>query len=100
MFLINKDKSAIVNMDQVTSIYTGADGCTLKADFGNGKGCQIGRYKSEKECRMAIQIISQSIGKAELCFSPQDDVISAKLNLTEGKKYHITGKKTKGHGGS
>ena len=31
MFLIDKDKSAIVNMDQVTSICTGADGCRMKS---------------------------------------------------------------------
>ena len=100
MFLVSKDKKAIVNMSQITSIYIGADGCTLKADFENGKGCQIGRYKSEKESQTAIQIISESVGKNEMFFMPQDDSINAKLNLAEQKTHHITGKKTKGHGGS
>lgn len=100
MFIVSKDKNSIINAQQTTSIYIGADGCTLKADFGNGKGCQIGRYNSEKECRTAIAILSESIGKSEVCFMPQDNAISAKISIGEQKQHNINGKKTKGHGGS
>lgn len=31
---------------------------------------------------------------------PEDNLINAKLNLSEYKNHHVTGKKTKGHGGS
>lgn len=100
MYIVSKDKKAIVNTEQITSIYIGADGCTLKADFGNGKGCQIGRYMSEKECQTAIEIIAGSFGKADVCFMPEDSAISAKINTGEQKQHHISGKKPKGHGGS
>ena len=100
MFIVSKDKNSIINTQQTTSIYIGADGCTLKADFGNGKGCQIGRYNSEKECKTAIEILSERIGKSEVCFMPQDNAISAKINIGDQKQHHINGKKTKGHGGS
>lgn len=100
MFIVSKDKNSIINAQQTTSIYIGADGCTLKADFGNGKGCQIGRYNSEKECRTAIEILSENIGKSEIFLMPQDNAVSAKINIGEQKQHHINGKKTKGHGGS
>lgn len=100
MFIVSKDKKSIVNTELITSIYVGADGCTIKADFGNGKGCQIARYNSEKASQTAIEIISNNFGKAEICFMPEESAVNAKLNLTEQKNHHITGKKTKGHGGS
>lgn len=100
MYIVSKDKNSIINAQQITSIYVGADGCTLKADFENGKGCQIGRYSSEKECRTAIEMLSESIGKSEVCFMPQDNAVNAKINIGEQKQHHINGKKTKGHGGS
>ncbi|MBD5543725.1 MAG: hypothetical protein HDR01_05660 [Lachnospiraceae bacterium] len=100
MYIVSKDKKSIINTEQITSMYVGADGCTIKADFGNGKGCQIGRYNSEKECQIAIEIIAGSFGKSDLCFMPENSVINAKINLGEQKQHHISGKKTKGHGGS
>lgn len=100
MYIVSKDKKSIINTEQVTSMYVGADGCTIKVDFGNGKGCQIGRYNSEKECQIAIKIIAGNFGKADVCFMPESNAINAKLNLTEQKQRHISGKKTKGHGGS
>lgn len=100
MYIVSKDKKSIINTEQITSIYVGADGCTLKADFENGKGCQIGRYMSEKECQIAIEIIAENIGKSDVCFMPKDSFINAKINLEEQKTHHISGKKTKGYGGS
>lgn len=100
MFIVSKDKNSIINGNEITSIYIGADGCTVKADFGNGKGCQIGRYNSEKASQLAIEILAESMSKSEVSYMPQDNAISAKLNIGEQKQHHISGKKTKGHGGS
>ena len=100
MYIVSKDKKSIINTEQITSMYVGANGCTIKADFGNGKGCQIGRYNSEKECQIAIEIIAGNFGRTDVCFMPESDAINAKLNLGEQKQHHISGKKAKGHGGS
>lgn len=100
MYIVSKDKKSIINTEQATSMYVGADGCTIKADFGNGKGCQIGRYNSEKECQIVIGIIAENFGKADACFMPENSTVTAKLNFEEQKQHHINGKKTKGHGGS
>lgn len=100
MFIVSKDKNSIVNMSQITVVYLGADNCTIKADYQNGKGCQLGRYNSEKEAKTAIDIIANNIGKMEVCFMPEDNAVSAKINLGEQKTHSINGKKAKGHGGS
>lgn len=100
MYIVNKDKKAIINLEQVTCVYLGADGCTIKVDYQSGNGCQLGRYNSESAAQAAIEIISNSIGKAEVCFMPEDTAINAKISLGEQKYHHATGKKTKGHGGS
>lgn len=101
MFIVAKDRKSIVNTNHITSIYMGADGCTIKADFENGKGCQIARYDAEKLSKIAMDIIANNIDRnSTLCYMPDDKSIKAKINLEEQKYHHITGKKTKGRGGS
>lgn len=100
MIIVSKDRESIINMEQVTSIHIGADGCTLKVDFVNGKGCQIGRYGSEKECQVVIAAIAKNIEKAGSSFMPDDDEVRVGMGLEKQKHRHATGKKPKGHGGS
>ena len=99
MFIVSKDRKAIINLEQVTTMYIGSDSCSIKCDYKNN-GCQLGRYNSDKEAKKAMEIIAESIGKTDVCFMPDDNTIKAKMNLEEQKYHHITGKKTKGHGGS
>ena len=48
-----------------------------------------------------MDIIANSIDRnSTLCYMPDDKSIKAKINLEEQKYHHITGKKTKGRGGS
>lgn len=100
MYIISKDGNSIVNMDHVTSIYIGADGCTVKADFANGKGCQLGRYNSAQECQIAVEMVAENLEKMKNSCLPSDSVVSAKLRLVRQEQHHISGKKTKSHGGS
>lgn len=101
MNIVSKGKKSIVNAEQVTSIYIGADGYTIKAEFVNGNGCQLARYDSEKQAQIAMEIIANRLGKADkICYMPELPEINAKVNLEDQKQYHITGRKQKGHGGS
>lgn len=100
MFIVSKDRKAIINLEQVATMYIGSDGCSVKADYRSGNGCQLGRYNSEKEARKAMSIVADNIGKTEVCLMPDDNTIKARLNLDGQPYHHITGKKTKGHGGS
>ncbi len=100
MFIVSKDKNSIVNAEQITAIFVGADNCSVKADFQNGKSCQLGRYNSEAAAKTALEMVAYAVGKSEVRFMPDDDTVKAKINLEEQKQQHISGKKTKGHGGS
>ena len=100
MYILGKDQRSIINMEQITVVYIGSDNCTVKADYQNGKGCQLGRYNSEEETKIAMNIIAENVGKTEMCKMPTDEDVRARSNLREQKNHHINGKKTKGHGGS
>lgn len=100
MILIDKDGKSIVNTDQITTIYTGADGCSIKADFINGKSCQIGRYNCEREAREVIKLLSVNMSREAACKMPDDEFVRARIKQDEPNYHNVAGKKTKGHGGS
>ncbi len=101
MFIVTKDGKSIINARYVTSIYMGVDKCCIKADFENGKGCQIARYDTDKYSEIAMNVIADSIRRDEtICYMPDDKGVKARLNIEEQKYHHLTGKKTKGRGGS
>lgn len=100
MFIISKDKKAIVNADSATVIYVGSDGITIKADFKNGRGCQLGRYDSLEECKKTLEMMAKEVGKVNIFQMPESAAIKAEIVKNEACWHHATGKKTKGHGGS
>lgn len=102
MYIINKNKTQIVNLEQVTAVYIGADECSIKADFSTGKGCQIAKYDSQTAAVAALEMLGKAIGKTEAFFFPDDAYIHGQIQgqRTEQKQHYATGKKTKGHGGS
>lgn len=100
MYLVNKSKTQIINLEQITALYVGSDECSVKADFVTGKGCQVARYDSHKAVVAALEMLGKSIGNAEVFFFPDDGKVRGYIEQGEQKQHHITGKKTKGHGGS
>lgn len=100
MYIINKSKTQIANLEQITSLYIGGDECSIKADFITGKGCQIARYSSRAAATTALELLGRAIGRAEVFFMPDDEAVLAQAKADEQKWHHATGKKTKGHGGS
>lgn len=99
MIIVSKDRNNIVNLEQVTNIFAGSDGYTVKAEYANGNGCQLGRYSSPAASKV-IEMIGLAVGRTEVYFLPNDEEVSARLNEEKARYHHITGKKTKGHGGS
>lgn len=100
MYIISRNREAIINTDMINVIFVGSDGVTIKADFGNGRGCQIERYDSAEECRTAMEIVMDNFGKSDICRMPDKDFIAARLKERETRRHHPTGKKAKGHGGT
>lgn len=101
MFVIANDRKSIINIQQTTSIYIGSDGCTVKVDFKNGKGCQIARYDTESYSKIALEMMADSVNRNKEIFTmPDAQTVRAKINLKKEKSRNINGKKTKGYGGS
>lgn len=97
MIIVSKNKDRIVNMSQVMSIFIASDGMTIKAAFQNGTVSQIGTYPSAED---VIEMIGEAVGKTEIYFLPNDESVRAWQNTRQTRNRHISGKKTKGHGGS
>lgn len=100
MYIINKDRTQLANMEQITALYIGTDGRSIKADFVTGKGCQIARYDSGEEACAAIELLGKAMGRTETFFFSDQDEIKAHVQTNNQRWHHATGKKTKGHGGS
>lgn len=102
MFIVSKDRTTIVNVDQITAMYISTDGYSIRVEVQNGKPWNIGRYDSQEETREAIQMITNKLrlSKDTIALMPDADQIKAVLALKDQRCHHITGKKTKGHGGS
>ena len=96
---MSKDRDSIINMDQVTCLFAGSDGYTVRATYGNGNGCQMGRYNSPVAAEV-IKMIGLAIGKTDVYFMPDDDDVKIRIAENDARWHHATGKKTKGHGGS
>ena len=105
MYIVNKSKTQLLNLEQVTALYIGADDVSaddvsIKADFTTGNGCQVARYNSRAEATAAIEMLGRAIGRSEVFFFPDSKELQAKIQDGKQKVHHISGKKTKGHGGS
>lgn len=100
MYIVNKSKTQLLNFEQVTTLYIGADDVSIKADFTTGNGCQVARYNSHSEATAAIEMLGRAIGRSEVFFFPDIKELQAKIQDGKQKVHHISGKKTKGHGGS
>lgn len=102
MIIVNKDRNDAYNMDHVTNIYIGADGCSIKASAGSAtRGGILGKYGSYELAGKAFQILMESIEKEDkkVLYMPDDSDVHGKMQMKQ-TYHHITGKKTKGHGGS
>ena len=100
MYIVNKNKTQIINTEQVTVMYIGGDECSIKADFVTGKGCLVARYDSHEAATAAMEILGRAMGHTDVFFFPKDEMVQAHIKENEQKWHHASGKKTKGHGGS
>lgn len=100
MIIVSKDGRGIINIQNVTTLYIGRDDCSIKADYVSGGGCQIGRYNSREEAIAALGIIVDDMQRSEIVHVPDDASVRARLDRNDQRNHHVTGKKTKGHGGS
>lgn len=98
MFVVDKNRAAIINMNNVGCMYI-SEG-SIKASYTSGSGSQVARYNTPREAEEALKMLAESIGKSEVFFFPDDEAVRVRIAASGQKYHHVTGKKTKGHGGS
>lgn len=100
--IVSKDKTQIINDQHVSAIYIAGEGTTIRCEMSNGKPWNIGKYNSNKETEVAINILTERMRRDNFATVPSDDEVRAKINMyaTDCQRHHVSGKKTKGHGGS
>ena len=47
-----------------------------------------------------MRIVSDEISNHSICTMPSDERVKVRLDMGKEKLHHVSGKKTKGHGGS
>lgn len=102
MIIVNKDHSDAYNIRHITNFYISFDSCSVKVSAGSTTRAGIlGKYNSYDETKKAFEILLEKIQKNDvpIIYMPSDNDVSDKLRKKQAY-HHVTGKKTKGHGGS
>lgn len=102
MIIVNKEHNEAYNTSHITNFYISSDGCSVKVSAGSTtRGGMLGKYNSYDDAKKAFEILFEKMQKndAQIIYMPSDNDVSDKLRIKQGY-HHITGKKTKGHGGS
>lgn len=86
--------------EQVENVFIGD--LAIKANMKSGKGMQIAKYNCIEDTKIALQILIERIRQNQSVInSPTDEEVKSKIQQTkENKTRSLTGKKSKGHGGS
>lgn len=100
--IMNQKEDELYILENITSLYIGSDGCTIKAAAGNTRGGVIGRYDSHEEAKTAFGMLCEKIEKGLAVVKPPGTEEARERIKAQPKIIHrnIAGKKTKGHGGS
>ena len=107
MLILSKGNMSIINFSMANNVFIGADGCSIKVNFSDGSGAQLGRYESPEAAVVALKWLGKtallSNSGNSLYAMPSDEAVKGWLANEANKavtSHGIGGKKTKGHGGS
>lgn len=102
MYIVSKDQNESYNSDHIINIFIDSGNCAIKVVAGSTtRGGVLGKYKTQDEMTKAFEILLDEMSRADtnVIYMPTDSKVADKLRVRE-TYHHITGKKTKGHGGS
>ena len=68
--IMNQKEDELYVLENITSLYIGSDGCTIKAAAGNTRGGIIGRYDSYEEAKTAFVMLCEKIEKGLVVIKP------------------------------
>lgn len=94
----------MLNLDNAAEVYVKNNGEPLVfARLMDGKLIIVREYGTEKEAVAAVAMMADEMGlgrKEVVCVPTPEEVRASIASAGMAKPHHISGKKTKGHGGS
>ena len=104
MWILNEQEGKIIDLETGNMVALGRDGKSISFFRGNGQITKIKEYETTKEAKEAIKMITESmnLGREEVYTLPDQEKIKSRIiqDSDHENKYHVSGKKIKGHGGS
>lgn len=104
MFIFDKNRGYAVNSNEIKDIFKGRDKGVVTIGFTNGIVTKLAAYDTDAEAIKAIELIMKQMEVNKRCVIEVPGKENVKMALRsdndQAEKHHITGKKTKGHGGS
>lgn len=101
MYLISKNGTDIYNFDHITELFISNTDGSIRANFANNARYEIERYDRREDAILAIQIISEKIGKQDVIYTPTPKELQAYRARTHDTQERASnGKKTVRRGGS
>jgi len=83
MFLVDKNKAEIINMNRIGHMRVCKDG--IKADFPSEWGL-IAKYDTLREAIIAMHMLIESIGKTEAFIFPDEEAMRAYIDDQRKKR--------------
>lgn len=101
MIIVSQDRTEMCMLEHTTHIFVNQKDFTLRIVVGDTRAGKIGEYSCDAQVRIAFNMLTERIqtGK-QVVYVPTEDEVKSRINAMGEKYHHITGKKTKGHGGS
>ena len=94
----------MLNLESGDTIAVGRDGKSISFFKANGQITRIKEYETMKETKEAIKMIAENmnLGRETVYTLPDQKKIKSRIiqDSDYENKYHVSGKKIKGHGGS
>lgn len=102
MYVLNKKRNEIVKIDISGRIFI--KDSTICCGRVDEKPSYLGDYESEGQARFVLKILFDALGNSRNAIfeMPLETDIKAQIanRIPDVERHHVTGKKTKGHGGS
>lgn len=102
MYIVRKNKTLILNLNTVNSIYVGECG-KIRYISNDGKSYCLDSYSTSECAELAMQILSQKMASSSataIIEMPSDEEVEVKSRYNEQRNKSANGKKTVRRGGS
>lgn len=74
MFLVSKDKTTIIGVEQISALYISTDRRNIQVETMSGKSWNIGKYNTEHKAIQAMKLLAKRMNteKEITVYVPED----------------------------